>query len=177
MGFAEDVKDIRDALLPNYPYNHPRVEVVSSQQWKLIATFHANVAVWYLHIIHTGNGDGVQIAFTENPEVKDVIGPFFGDNPLYPPAPDHITHPTTERKRRTRPKHIYAKLDSGFWVPGEPEPGEAREHGPLVSIEEWFFWDKEGQTDESLPLDVRTSTTSYLSQIEKQQKELMEREG
>lgn len=174
------VKEIRDGLYPNQVYTHPRTEIVSDTRWKLVATLSANCALWHCHIEHTRNGDGVLIAFKEDPEDKDIIGPFTGDNPRYPIGGDFL-QPITHFKRRTRPRHIYAKLRDGWFVPSEGEAGEAdREDGPIVQIEEWLFVDKEGQTDEHRPLEVDRSHTSYISEIEKQQKkeiEEIEREG
>lgn len=166
------IKDIRDALYPNYPYLHPRTEIMSSTEWKLVATFGAGCVEWHCHIRHTSDGDGVLFAFKENPEDREALGPYTGDNPRYTLG-GTTTPPMTHFRRRTRPVHLFAKLDPNLYVPPIPNPGQARSHGPVVQIEEWRFIDKEGQTDEKVPVEVDKSVRSYMSEIEKEQAAVM----
>lgn len=157
-------KTLTDAFHPNTPKIHPEVEVIASDRWIEIATLSSDCAFFIIHIVHTLTGDGVLIAFKDEVENQDALGPFFGDFPF---IVINNLPPVSRIYRRARVHHIYAKLDSNYFVPDQTE--EPREHGPLIKVEEWRFFEKQGQTDEIEGSAKVTSADSYLSEVAKEQ--------
>ena len=164
------IDEIRDALLPNTPKNHPRVELISHEEWKLIATLHEECVFYTVHIEHTEEGDGVLIAYRDDAEDVNAFGPLFGDSPV----PNAAVVPVTRFTRRARPRHIFAKLDGRYFTPDQST--DPRESGPYIRVEEWYPVDGEGQTNEKqLMGGAKRSQDNFMLQIEEEQKR-MERE-
>ncbi len=163
----ESIAQIRDSLLPNRIYPHPRVEIISDEGWRLVATFHDECVFYEVMVQHTEDGDGVIFSYKDDSEDIDAFGPYFGDNPV----PNANVVPVSRFSRRARPRHLFAKLDPEWHVPDQS--AQPREHGPLVKVEEWYTIDKEGQTDESKSMaGARTSQDSYLVTLEAEQKKM-----
>jgi hypothetical protein len=157
-------KILTDVFHPNTPKIHPQVEIIASDKWEEIATLSSDCAFFIIHIVHTMRGDGVMIAFKDQVQNEHALGPFFGESPRV-----SLTLPPTSRLyRRARVHHIYAKLHDDYYVP-QQGAGQARESGPLLKVEEWKFFEKQGQTDEKEGSAKSTSADSYISEVAKEQ--------
>lgn len=163
----ESVDQIRDSLLPNRVYPHPSVEIILDTEWRLVATFHDECVFYEVMIEHTADGDGVLFSYKKDTEDANAFGPYFGDSPI---AIAGVV-PVSRFRRRARPRHLFAKLDSRYFTPDQT-PGQI-EHGPFVKVEEWYTIDKEGQTDESKSMaGAKASPDSYLVTVEAEQKNM-----
>jgi hypothetical protein len=159
----EPIESLLEVFTPNTVKIHPEAEVVFADRWIEIATLSSDCAFFIIHIVHTLQGDGVMIAFKDEVQDINALGPFFGDTP-----PVSLTLPPTSRiYRRTRVHHIYAKLNSSYYVP--KQDGQARECGPHIKVEEWRFFKKQGQTDEKEGSAKGTSADSYSAEVAKGQ--------
>ena len=144
--------------MPNYPYIHARTEIVSTTEWKVVGTIDKACVFWNVHINHTGNGEGVLLAYSDLGQGSDnkAMGPYFGDSlPVVP----GVTVPTTDIQRRVRVNHIYAKLDANFWVPTQGDP---RQNGPTIVVEEYSMFQRQGSTREKQIVPEEASTEAFL---------------
>lgn len=162
---------MKGALLPNHVSTHPRVEIISATEWSLIATLDPSVVEFIIRITHTGEGEGVLLSYKKEVTDREALGPYFGDNI----APTHNTLPTTEIKRRARPKHIYAKLDIEFYLPNQtlvPRP-----NGPTMIVEEWTSRERSGMTTQETDTKAAgTSDLPYFQEIADEQEKIAKEE-
>lgn len=160
----DELRDIRDALLPNVPRIHPQVELLSATEWKEIATLQDDCVFYVIRITHTVSGDAVLIAYKDNEENELAMGPYFGD--ISPPLAG--LPPCTEIQRNARPKHIYAKLHPDYYI---PPVGPPQASGPTVVVEEWRSVMKQGQVDEESrdPEAAQGALNSFTAEVSKEQ--------